>query len=88
MQITEWYNGGVSTQDILNGLVIFGLLIITGCIVYTTYYLVKALKAINSLADSLLSTTQNIKEKIQMRALITIPALIVALVSKILRKRR
>lgn len=76
-----------STQVVLNTLLVVGFLVITVCIVYITYYLVKALKSITDLVDSLIDTTQNIKNKIQLKALVTVPALIIALVSKILRKR-
>ena len=90
IQILAWlvvYNNLVSTPETQNTLIVVGFLIITACTLYITYYLVKALKSITNLADSLVNTTQDIKNKIQMRTLIAIPALLVALVSKILRRR-
>lgn len=69
-------------------ILIIGFLIITACTVYMTYYLVQALKSITNLSNSWEDVTENIKEKIQMKALAAIPALLVALVTRILRKRR
>ncbi|OGE28647.1 hypothetical protein A2867_04345 [Candidatus Daviesbacteria bacterium RIFCSPHIGHO2_01_FULL_40_11] len=77
-----------TTQDILNLLVAAGFLIVTICIVYITYYLVQALKSVTNLTDSLGETTQNIKDKIQMKALTVIPALVVALIGRILKRGR
>lgn len=77
-----------STQVVLNTLLVVGFLVITVCIVYITYYLVKALKSITDLVDSLIDTTQNIKNKIQLKALAAIPALLVTLVGKVIKKKR
>lgn len=70
-----------TTQDILNLLLATGFLIITICFVYITYYLVQALKSITDL-------TENIKDKIQMKALAAVPAALIALASKVLKRRR
>ncbi len=77
-----------TTQDVLNILVAVGFLIITVCAVYITYYLVQALKSVINLTDSLGETTQNIKDKIQMKALTVIPSLGVALIGRILKRGR
>ncbi len=77
-----------TTQDVLNILVAIGFLVITVCAVYITYYLVQALKSVINLTDSLGETTQNIKDKIQMKALTVIPSLVVALIGRILKKGR
>lgn len=78
----------MNSQDIVNILLILLLVIITACTAYTAYYFVQALKSITDLADNLNDTTQNIKEKIQLKALAVVPALLVALVSKIMRKKK
>lgn len=78
----------MNTQDILNIFLILGFVIITCCVVFTTFFMVQALKSIIRLADNLDETTQGIKEKVQMKALAAIPALLVALVSKVVRKKR
>ena len=78
----------MSTQDILNLVLIIFLLVITSCIILLTFYFIQALKAISALADNLEDTTQSIKDKIQMKALSTIPALLVTLASKIIKRKR
>ncbi len=78
----------MSTQEILNTLLVTGLLIITACIVLVTFFLVKALKSIINLTESLAETSDNIKQKLQMRFLAAIPALLVALVGKLIKRGR
>lgn len=78
----------MSTQDLLNIILIIGFLIIVACISFITYFLVQALKTIAKLADSLENTSENIKEKLQMRALTALPALLIALVGRFLKKGR
>ena len=77
-----------TVQDFLNIILAVGFLIITVCIVYVSYYLVKTLKSITGLSDSLEDTTRGIRDKIQMRALAAIPALLVAIAGKIIKKKR
>lgn len=78
----------MDTKDILNILLILGLIIITSCVVFVSYYFIQALKAIMKLADNLDETAQSIKDKVQLKALAAIPALLVSLVSKIKHKKR
>ena len=78
----------MTSQEILNNLLIIGSIVIIVCIAYVTYFLIKALKSITNLLNSLNDTTQSVKNKIQMRSLIAIPALIVALASKVFKKGR
>lgn len=77
----------VNTQELLNIFLILGFIVITSCIVFITFYLVQALKAIAQMASSIDETTQNIKEKVQLKALAAVPALLVALVSRIFKRR-
>lgn len=84
----EWYNMGVTTQEILNTLLIVGFLIITICIAFVSFFLVKALKAIINLTQSLEETSDNIKQKLQMRFLTAIPAILVALIGRFLKRGR
>lgn len=77
-----------TAQDFLNIILGIGFLVITACIVYVSYYFVQALKSITNLSDSLENTTQDIKSKLQMKVLTAIPALIVALIGRILKKGR
>lgn len=77
----------MTSQDGLNLILAAGFLIITACIVYVAFYLVQALKSIRNLSESLDETTQNIKDKIQLKALAAIPALLIALIAKLLKKR-
>jgi len=82
------YNNEVSTQDTLNIFLLIALLIITGCIVYTTYYFVQALKSIANLTDNLEDATESIKNRLQMKALKAIPGLLVSLIAQVIKKRR
>lgn len=82
------YNILVITKDILDITLILGFVIIVICAVYITYYLIRALKAISDLSDSLLDTTLDIRDRLQKNALSAIPALVMALIGKVLKKRR
>lgn len=84
----EWYNISMITQESLNILLLIGFLVTVACIVFVTYYLVKALKSIINLTESLAETSDNIKQKLQMRFLAAIPALIVALAGKLIKRGR
>lgn len=77
----------VDSQDLLNILLILGLLVITSCILYITYYFVKALKTFINLADNLEEVTQNIRGRLTLRALTALPAILIALAGKFIRKR-
>ncbi len=77
-----------TVQDFLNIILAVGLLVIAVCTVYISYYLVKALKSVTNLSDSLEDTAQGIKDKIQLKALAAIPALLVAIAGKIIKKKR
>lgn len=78
----------MSSLDILNLLLIFGFLIIITCVALITFFLIKALKSITNLTTSLENTSQNIRNGMQMKALAAVPAILVALVSKFLRRGR
>lgn len=78
----------MESQDILNVFLILGFLIITACFVFATFYFVQALKSITNLADDLDGVTQSIKDKVALKTLAAIPALLIALVSKVIKKRR
>ncbi len=78
----------MNTQDTLNIFLIIGLFIIVSCSVYITYYFVRALKSFSALADNLEETAQSIKNKLQMKALAAIPALLVALVGRVIKRKR
>lgn len=77
----------VTSSDVLNFLLILGFLIITICIVLATFFLVKALKSIARLTDNLENTSENFKNSLQIKALSSIPAIILALISRLLRRR-
>lgn len=73
-------------QETLNIFLIVFLVIITGCIITITYFLIRALKAVITLADHAIETAESIKSKLQLRALTAIPSLLLTLV-KNFRKR-
>ncbi|OGE64299.1 hypothetical protein A3I48_03670 [Candidatus Daviesbacteria bacterium RIFCSPLOWO2_02_FULL_36_7] len=77
----------MSTQEIVNIILVIGFLIIVSCVAFATYFLIKALKTVTTLAESLEEINQSIKEKIQMKALAVIPPLLVGLISRIFKKR-
>ncbi len=81
------YNVGVNSQDILNFALIIGISIITSCVVFITIFLVQALKSMIRLSDNLEETAQGIKEKVQMKALVAIPAILVSLIGRFIKKR-
>ena len=78
----------MNIQETLTALLVAGFLIISVCFIFITYYLVKTLRSVINLTDSLGETTQNIKDKIQMKVLTIIPALVVALIGRILKRGR
>lgn len=78
----------MSNQEIIYIILVVGFLIITFCIIFVTYFLIKALKSITDLADSLQNTTQIFREKIQMNILRLIPAVLVGLIGRFFKKRR
>lgn len=77
-----------SVQDFLSIVLAVGVLVITVCAVYVSYYFVQVLKSIMSLSDSLEDTAQGIKDKIQMKALAALPAILLAIFGKIINKKR
>jgi len=85
--LTLSYNLPVNTQDILNFTLTLGIFIITSCVVIITIFLVQVLKAIIRLSDNLEETAQGIKEKVQMKALAALPAILVSLIGRFIKKR-
>lgn len=75
-------------RDLASLSLVLGILIITSCVVYISYFLVRTLKSITHLADDLDEAAQNIKNKTQLKALVAIPALLATLVSKVIKIRR
>ncbi len=78
----------MSVQEVINILLVVGLLVISACAVIITFFLIKALRAIIRLADSLQDTSQSIREKIQMRFLAALPAIVLGILGKILKRGR
>ncbi len=78
----------MNTQDILNVVLILALVAVTTCIVFVTIFFIRTLKAISLLADNLEDVTQNIKNKVQMKFLAAIPALLVALAGRVIKRKR
>lgn len=71
----------MSLQDALNIILIVVLVTFIICILITTYFSVKALKAVTNLAE-------DIKEKSKLKVLATIPTILLSLVSKFVRRGR
>lgn len=77
----------MGTQDLLNILLAAGFLIITVCVLTITYFLIKTLKAITELSQSLANTTEGLRDNIKIRALTALPALVISLLGKLIRRR-
>lgn len=77
----------MNSQEILNTLLIIGLVIITSCVLYITYYFVRALKTIINLTDNLEEAAQNIRGRLGIKALAYVPAVLIALISRFFKKR-
>lgn len=78
----------MNSPDVLNVFLIIGFVVIVTCVVFITYYSVQALKSITQLSDDLGESAQNLKNKLQLKVLAAIPALLVALVGKIIKRGR
>ncbi len=77
----------MSSQEIIGTILAVGFLIIALCFAFITFYLIKALKSLSTLAESLQNTSENIRGKIQNRFMLAIPALLITLIGRILKKR-
>lgn len=78
----------MNLQDLLNIFLILGIISISICVVFVTYYFIQALKSVTNLADELSEVAINIKDKVSLKVLQAVPKLIVSLVSNIIKKRR
>jgi len=78
----------METKDLLNIFLTIGIIAITICIVFVSFFFIQALKSITQLMDNLDETTDSIKEKIKLKALAAVPGILLALASKIIKKRR
>ena len=74
------------TQETLNIFLVIFLVVFTSCIVVLTYFFIMALKTVINVADRVTETAEDIKSKLQFRALAALPAILLALV-KNFRKR-
>lgn len=78
----------MTTQDLLNITLSIGFIVITICLALLTLFFIQALRSIANMAEDISDTTQSIKDKIQMKALAAIPAILVALATKIIKRKR
>ena len=78
----------MSTLDTLNLTLALGFIVITICFIFITFFLIQTLKSIGGAAEDISDTTRSIKEKIQMKALAAIPALLVALAGRVIKRKR
>ena len=86
--LDEYNMGRMDTRDFLNLVLAIAIIVLTSCIIYATYYFVQALKSMTQLTDDLDQTAQSLKNKVQMKALAAIPALLIALASKVIKRKR
>lgn len=78
----------MSIQEIVSIVLAVGFFVIVVCVAIITFFVIKALKSVSDLSNSLQDTTQNIREKLQTRAWAIVPALFVAIVKKIITRGR
>lgn len=78
----------MNSSDFLQITLGIGFIILVSCIIFTTIFLVKALKSIRNLVDDADNIAMGIKGGLKLKALAALPALLITLVSKIIRKRR
>lgn len=81
------YTVGVDTGDLLNIFLILTLITVTVCLAFITFFVVQTLKAVQNLADHLVDTTAGLRDKVGFKALAAIPPILLALVSKFIRRR-
>lgn len=74
------------TQETLNIFLIIFFAVMTGCLLITTYFLVRALKVIINLADHLNETAESLRNKFQLKALAAVPAILLGILRNF-RKR-
>lgn len=79
---------GVNSSDTLNLFLIIGVITITGCMVFLTYFFIQALRSIQNLSEHLIDATQGLKDRVGLKAIAAIPAVLVALVGKLLKRGR
>ncbi len=81
----------MNTSDFLNIVLTLGFIVIVSCIAFVSFYLVQVLKSVKDLADNLDDTTKDvqiIKNKIKMGVLTTLSAILTALVTGIIKRKR
>lgn len=72
----------------MNVFLIVGALVITGCIVAVTYFLIQALKAVTRLAERLKESTEDLKDKMGFKVLAAVPPILVTLISRFFKRGR
>ncbi|MBI2597530.1 hypothetical protein HYW41_05235 [Candidatus Daviesbacteria bacterium] len=70
----------MTSQEILNIFLILSLLVVTSCVVYITYYFVKALR-------SLTNFTNDLERKAGLKILAAIPGALIAIFSGFFKRR-
>ncbi len=78
----------MNMQEVVYIFLIVGIISIIVCTIYVTYYSVKALKSITNILNNLEDAAVNAKEGIRIKVLAAVPAILLALASKLIRKRR
>lgn len=74
------------TQETLNIFLIIFFAVMTGCLLVTTYFLVKALKVFINIANHLNETAESLRSKLQLKALTAVPAILLGILRNF-RKR-
>lgn len=76
--------------DLASTLTVVSILVITGCVIYVSYYLVKALKSAIKLMDEVEEGAENLKlirNQLKIKALTTFVAVLAGLLGKIFKRR-
>lgn len=78
----------MNSKDILDLFLILGVITFTGCVVFLTFFLIQALKAIKALAEELKETTEGLKDKAGLKVITAIPAILLALLGRVIKRGR
>lgn len=78
----------MSTQDILNIILIIGIISFTVCVATVTYFFIVTLKAVKNLAEQVSSTTEGLRSGLGVKMLTVFPSIFIALLSKFIKRGR
>ncbi|OGE37041.1 hypothetical protein A3B45_04085 [Candidatus Daviesbacteria bacterium RIFCSPLOWO2_01_FULL_39_12] len=76
--------------DLTSTLLVLSILIITGCVIYVSYYLGKALRSVTELVDNLEESAEDlklIKNQLKIKVVTTFVAVLAGLLGKFFKRK-